>query len=356
MLYAIACLVIAFQSPVELRSALDALRKGHPGEPAFEAALPQLPALLASKSSTFVSGAAYLAGKHGRKECHAALLDALEHENTVSTDTSREPTGVLLDALIRLDLAAPFEIVLAKPEPKFAAHMYLALALEPDAARRAVGLARYLDLGFTVTAAHWAAVYRLTAARDPRAARWLIAGVPWMSRFGVCDDETEQYFGVMGEGGIWSTSHEIWPPRIDYRITLPDGDQPLDAITFKRAEYTRSGPGPSSLPFSEIIVARARALEHLLGGTSQLDLEHVTQFVVYADDASLGPALDEHVGQLRERIRSAAERLASLKLLGDTEPLLTSLAFRIEVQDLRREPNAAIIWPPSTPTLELVVR
>lgn len=356
MLFALVCAVLTVQSPLELRPALDALRKGQPGEAAFEAALPKLPELLASKSSAFVSGAAYLAGKHGRKECHAALVSALEHENTLSTDTSREPTGVLLDALIRLDLAAPMEIVLAKPEPKFAAHMYLALAIEKDSAKRADGLARFLDLGWTATQAHWAAVYRLTAARDPRAARWLIAGAPWMSRFGVCDDQTEQYLGDTLGGGRWATSHEMWPPRVDYQLTLPTKDQPLDAITFKRAEHTRSGPYPSNVPFTEVIEARARALEHLLGGVSQLDVEQVTEFVVYEDNASLGSALEEHVVQLRARIRSAAEQLVAKKMLNDIEPLLASLSFRVEVHDLRKQPDPPIVWPQSTPTLDLVVR
>src|SRR5687768_15769004 len=99
VLAALACLSWVSQEPTveELRAAYDALRDGQPGEAKFEAALPRLPDLLASRSSTFVEGAAYVAGELGRSECVEALVDALRHENVGTGERSVGPTRCLLD-------------------------------------------------------------------------------------------------------------------------------------------------------------------------------------------------------------------------------------------------------------------
>ena len=57
----LACLLpVAAASGQDLRAALQALRNGAPGEPEFDRALPLLPQMLTSESSTMVLGAAYL--------------------------------------------------------------------------------------------------------------------------------------------------------------------------------------------------------------------------------------------------------------------------------------------------------
>ncbi|NOT32244.1 MAG: hypothetical protein HOP15_17500 [Planctomycetes bacterium] len=93
-LFALAALTQNTTPPAaELRAALDALRDGVPGEPAFEAALPRIGDLIRSDNAWFRDAGAWLAGEHGRRECVPDLLATLPktgHERDELTDLALE--------------------------------------------------------------------------------------------------------------------------------------------------------------------------------------------------------------------------------------------------------------------------
>ncbi|MCC7012499.1 MAG: hypothetical protein IT454_08065 [Planctomycetes bacterium] len=355
-LLALTLALVQQPDPRELRGSLDALRAGQPGEAAFESALHSLPALLASRSGAFVAGAAHLAGKHARSECAPALIAALENENRRAANGSLEPTRAILDALVRLDVAAPSEVLLARPEGDLANLLYLALACEKDAAKRVAGLARLLELGWVASEAHWAAACRLAAARDPRLARWLISGAPWELCFAVQDAGDESGVAYSSGGGRWSTSHALWPPRAEYSLELPARGAALEAIAARRTEHASSGPMPRTLGVDERMQWRGRLLAALLERDVQLGPETLAASTTLVDGAELASALDAHVAAARERIRAALGMLAAAKLVTDPEPLLSKLRFSVVLSDQRLEPSAPIVWPKSSASVELVVR
>src|SRR5687767_8375607 len=87
-------------SEAGLRAAIESLRHGAPGEPAFDEALAHLPTAIRSCETDLVAGGAYLAGMHGRAECASALLDTFDAWEGIGTTAHRS----VLDALIRLDV------------------------------------------------------------------------------------------------------------------------------------------------------------------------------------------------------------------------------------------------------------
>lgn len=339
----LACMVLAGlgqpaqeSSTKELRAALDVLRDGQPGEAAFEAALPRLPELLASRSSVFVEGAAYLAGIHGRSECADALIDALRHENERPPDRSASTTRCILDALIQLDVAAPAEVLLARPDPELATMLYLALSCEPDPERAATSLVRFVALGWCADRPYWAAAVELAVARDPRIVAHAFAA-DWELQVGVRDPRSADEVPDTLGGGRWTVSHAMWPPRVQYELKLPDSGAPLDRIEYTRHEHDRSGPQPSRLFPHERIAWRARILRELAPGSPALDLPAATAYVETFDRASLERAVREHVARARSLLATAAEELERSKLLPDAAAATAALRFSVELVDLRSD-------------------
>jgi hypothetical protein len=359
MIASIVFIALAFaaQTPVsELRAALDDLRAGKPGEARFEAALPKLPDLLTSRSSFFVAGAAYLAGMHGRRECAGALREALSIENGRAKDADSAPRSAIFDALIRLEIAAPPELVLGRSDAEFASQCYLVLALEHDEARRAEGFAKLVQLGWATTAAHWAAAGRLAEARDASGFVAVLTSAPWDAIFAVRDRGSERVSSAGGGGGGWSTSHDSWPPRVSYKLALPKPDEPLGAITFERFENTRSGTLAAQIRTHERIERRARVMRAYVGGAPELALgpDAVIALHDFKNAAACAGAALDHAERVRARITAVARALAETAKLEDLERVLARVRIRVHIEDRRTDAEPPLAIPLSTESIEFV--
>ncbi|MCB9885718.1 MAG: hypothetical protein H6838_09510 [Planctomycetes bacterium] len=333
----VACLLpVATAAAQDLRAALQALRNGALGEPEFDRALPLLPQMLTSDSSTTVAGAAYLVGKHRRTECAPDLLRALA-DHDAGDRPIEAVQRALLDALIQLDFAAPGEILLRRPQRQLADHLYLALACEKQPRRRADNMFGLVSLGWIETRAHWAAACRLTAAADPRIAAWLVKGTDIELCCVVHDVDSEPGFFGMGSGGGWSSSGSHWPPITNYELRLPGADQPLDDVGSKRTEHSRSGPSPEKVCVDERIEWRGRLLTHLVGQVAAAEVEALLapMQVAFADNDSLTAAINAQVAARRARLRTVAMLLARRKLLEEPLSGLDKVRFVVEFVDHR---------------------
>jgi hypothetical protein len=330
----------------ELRAAMQALRNGKAGEASFDSALPLLPELIRSGSGNFVAGGAHLAGQLGRSECVPALVTALEHENARAANGSEHPTRAILDALIRLEARVPHGTLLARPDVRFAAQVYV-LSMH-DAEHGAEALAQLMAQGFFQSPAHWAAACALTHARDRRVAEHLLAGSAWELEIGVRLPGSEAELGLYGSGGQWSTPHASWPPRAYYDLRLPKPDEPLQPIAHVRREHLRSGPRDPVIPAEERTGWRVRLIDALLREAPERGLLHGSEsFVVDLVDAAsyqreIQGRVDELIGRW-ERVLAALDRQ---DLIGDPVPVRARLSFAIRIVDLRPEGSPALPLPP----------
>ncbi|MEO6709654.1 MAG: hypothetical protein ABI054_11175, partial [Planctomycetota bacterium] len=201
---------------IELRSALDGLRKNTILGEERESALGMLPAMIASETQFFVEGGAYLAGKHRRTECVPYLIASLERENRRTVDSSSEPTRCLLDALIRLDARVSADVLLTRPQTEFASQTYLLLAKadRPDLQ----GLLRFYDLGWDSLAGHWASACTLVAAGGTGVVQRLLVAQPWPLEFVVRDHGAGMESSLRRGSGVRCSSHPLWPPRTRYSL------------------------------------------------------------------------------------------------------------------------------------------
>lgn len=335
-----------------LRRALDDLRAGQPGEPAFDAAVERLPLLIESGWGWFVQGGAYLAGRHGRGECVPALLAALERENRGPPEGDLSAKGAILDALVLLEARVPAALLTERLEESSLPETYLLLLR--DAEHGADGLLALFDAAPPERTARWAAASALVAARDPRVARRLLLGMEWELEVGVREPGSSRWLPFGGAGGGWSVAHELWPPRVSYELLLPGDGAPLLPIPYRRMEETRSGSLPHRVLARERAARRDRLLEELLGESEERGLLRRPEDQHLAWSSTEGAeayrlALRARCLELRERLTRVASRLEGLGLLERSGEVATALVLRVRLHDLREEPKEPLPSPPELP-------
>lgn len=330
----------------ELRRALDAMRGGSPGEPAFDAALEHLPALIESGSGWFVESGAYLAGRHGRGECVPALLAALEQENRRPPAYADDPKRSILDALILLGADVPAALLTERLEESSLAETYLLLARDTE--HGADGLVALLEAAPKDHVARWAAAAALVAASDRRVARQLLLGTEWELDVVVADDDAVSPNLYSGWGGRWSAAHEIWPPHVTYELLLPAAGEPLLPIQHRRTEATRSGAMPKPVLAWERPAWRTRLLGELLGASEERELLASPDLIL--DDAENAEAYREalraHCAGLRERLGRVAARLERSGLLENAADVAAAVQLRVRLHDRRTERQTPLPTPP----------
>lgn len=336
---------------IELRAALDELRRGDAQSPEFAAAAERLPELLASGAGFFVEGAAFVAGQHARKECVPALIAALEHENRRAPDGSDEPTRCLLDALIRLDARVPADVILARVEPQFApqAHLLMAKGEKPDLD----GLLRLYELGWTDLLAHWASACKLVAARDPRILHSLLFATPWEVEFAVCDDGND-YVARGMSSGVACSRHPRWPPRVLYELQLPDAQGSSLEVGFKRSQFTTCWWNHGLSRAYEPAAQRMKLVELALGeATPDLRPRLAPPLLyTYSDDASCLEALDVCADGAFLALEAVARRAVEKQLFSEEQRALPPFRLQINLRDCRVDPAAPLPKPPPRANVE----
>lgn len=311
----------------DLRAALETMRDGEPGEPAFDAALPRLPDLIRSRSGWFVAGGAYLAGEHDRRECVPALIEALD--SVASLDEAGRLS--ILDALIRLDVS---------PEPgrlpldgRHAAETAILLARAPSVHQDE--LARLLEVSPESVAARWAVACMLVTLRDRRVATALIGSTTWPI------DVTVRPAGsgvsrAWGSGGTHrSASHEPWPPVVAYDLRLPEPGESLGPVRYERREGMQQSRLPLLSPAKRNAM-RARLLGELLEDESATaGLGDCALQVDWTDEGAFVRETLAHFDRLRGRILDVALALESRGLLIDARDAAARAVLRVSIHDAR---------------------
>lgn len=333
----------------QLRKALDTLRSGRPGEPAFDAAAAHLPQLIESGSGWFVAGGAYLSGRHCREECVPALLVALQRENQRPPDGADTTKRAVLDGLLELEASVPVALLAQRLEASSLPETFLLLVRSPEPA--ADGLLALFDAAAVEASARWAAACALVAARDARIAARLLAGMDWELDWIVRDAGSSRGIGSGGEGGAWSSSHEFWPPRVTYELLLPQDGAPLSPIRHARTESTRSGRLPSRVSAEQRAAWKVRLIDDLLGDVEERgSLQRFEDLVLdWSDSEAYARALREHCSSLRNQLGRVAVRLETLGLLQRAEEIGASIAIRVKLHDLRSSASAPLPAPPELP-------
>lgn len=335
--------------PVELRKALDALRAGAPGEPAFDEALPQLPELIASGSGWFVASGAYLSGRHSRAECIPALVEALGRENAAPPDHADFTKVAILDALILLEAEVPATLVTQRLEANTLAPSFLLLARQGESA--ADGLLALFDAAPANDEARWAAACALVAARHPRIAQRLLAGMEWELDLVVRDPGSGAAVGQTGGIACWTSAHAQWPPRVIYDLRLPADGEPLMPVGFERRERTRSGRLPARLYAPERTAWRARLIDDLLGESEERGLLRRSEdmSIEWTDADAYAGAVRAHCLDFHDRIARVAARLESAGFLERGQDVAASATIRIRIHDLRDSPATPLPPAPELP-------
>lgn len=352
LLLAALCPLAAAQEldSATLRKALDALRTGSPGQPAFDAATEHLPALIAfTGSDWFVAGGAYVAGRYGRKECVPALLAALERENRSASAGAHSTRSAILDALIGLDANVPVALLTQRLEESSLPETYVLLMR--DQKHAADALLALFDAAAVDASARWAAACTLVEARDARVAERLLAGMEWELDFVVRDAGSSASIGYGSEGGRWCSAHERWPPRVTYELLLPEDDAPLSPIQHTRTERTRSGTLPTRVEARQRGAWKVRLIDRLLGDVEERGLlqRSEDQYLDWTDAEAYARALRAHCLSLRDRIARVAVRLETLGLLEHAQEVSASVALRVRIHGLRESPPAPLPPPPELP-------
>lgn len=328
----------------ELRASLDAMRFGKPGEAKFDASLSDLPTLIASRSAFFVAGGAYLAGRHDRKECIPALIEALKHENARPELADPSQKRSVLDALIRLDARVPVDVVMTRPELEFITQTYLLLERDPEHGRD--GLMRLLDLKCTDLPAHWASAQSLVRSHDPRIVPWLLAGSDWTFEVRVTDDGEQWQTPICTGNRHSSSDHELWPPRVSYELELPGVEFSDVPIGFVRREDTRQWTGIQRVSAETLEHRRVKLLQHLLGDAPEAELMHPNEhvWIDLPNGEPLEPPLRAHVADLRSRIARVETALRRLGWIGE-KTVVAPTVFRVALCDYRKQPHEPLTAP-----------
>jgi hypothetical protein len=351
----VATLCALAQGPTrdELAADLRALRHGVPGEPAFDAAAPRLGALLDSRDAEFVAGAAYLIGEHRMSSYAPQLINALRHE---SEEAERSPTHVfvlLADALLQLEQPVPIELLFAKASSEHAGLLYFALTKTSVRRRDTDSLVRLLKLGLRSAPAHWAAAIELTRARDRRVVDELLCGEPWALCIDVHDPGEGMY--VIPSCSVERLEPPVWPPRVRYRITLPDVDSKQTDIQFARYVFhcgcrIRT---PAPTPRRRWRVRLLRELAPAVSPISKVDFDLELAF---SSTDALGAALETHIAAVRARLEALVDALDAEGLVDDVLAAKEQLRLRVELRDGRNSVTPALPKPPDTSRVTFNVR
>jgi hypothetical protein len=336
--------------PRGLRAALDLLREGTPGDPAFEAAAAkQLPLLIASPNDWFAAGGAYLAGKHRRVECVPDLLKALERENGRAPDRPDTSKRAILDALVVLEAQVPLELLMQRLEQKSMPETCLLLLRDQEHASEA--LLQLFDAADLSEKARWAAACALVSMRDERIAERLLAGMEW--EFDVVVNELGgghtscASFG----GSFWGSAHAAWPPRVTYDLRLPERGAALTPIQFARREDTRKGQLPGQVSLEERTALKSRLLETLLGDAEERALLRPSECfqMDWTDADAYQKQLQERCADLRDRLTRVALRLESNGLVKHAQELSARIVLRARLKDFREDRGTGLPAPPELP-------
>lgn len=240
---------------------MDGLRERRLRGAALEEALRRLPELIASESTFLADGGAYLAGEYGRAECVPDLQRALARTRPGEQGGDERSTALIFDALIRLDARVDAKLALERANPMLAAPAYLLLAggETPDVE----GLAALAERKWLDSPAHWCARYTLALQGDRRGLEGLWFDAPWHW-------DVEWNEGGSLTHSIWgvsrgTSSHEIWPPRVLYRLHWDAGAPPRARIAHERTTHSRSWWTPVAWNDRERAAWRLSALEDLCG-------------------------------------------------------------------------------------------
>lgn len=323
----------------ELREALDALRTGAPGEPAFDAALPRLPDLIRSRTAWFVAGGAYLAGEHGRRECVAALIDALDAGRGL-----REPDmEAVLDALIRLD--APLEPGRLVLDGRHAAETLILLSRDPKTHQGEI--ATLLAVCPEDEPARWAAACLLAEHRDRGIAAVLLGSTTWSADVVVREPGSDAAVGQGGGARYRSFPHPPWPLPVAYHLRLPCADEPLWPVRYERKRYGERLQLPTPVARSQSGALRARLLGALLEDADGPALAHDERelIVQWRDEATYEREVLAHIGGLRQKILHIGQALEARGFLTNGTATAARATIRVALHDLRAEGVGALPRP-----------
>lgn len=338
----IACLLVlatSFQDLApqvdQLRGALDVLRQGDPGQPAFEEALAHLPGLIRSGAPDLVAGGAYLAGRHGRRECTSALLEAFAAWDALGTSAHR----AVLDALIRLE--ARVEPGQLPASPWCDDLRYVLLTRDPE--RHRDELASLHDACELDEPVRWACALTLARLRDQRLAERLLSADPWPVRVTVRDPGSS--VGARGASRSMRVScgRSSWPPGVQYVLRLPEAGEPLPLAVPSQRREVRTCFYSNPLTPDQQADWRRRLVGELLGSSppalaEDLELEWRGVETFVSD-------LREGLSEQRARFERTAHELAALGLLESPAACAERATFRIALHDGRSEPRGTLPRP-----------
>ncbi len=181
---------------------------------------------LGSESRADVDRGTWAAGEYRLAQLAPLLLEQLAASNALGRGESIDTRRLLLDALIRLDVDVPAELLTARLERDLLPQTTILLARERDAPLDA--LLALLDAGEPGDGHRWAAAAVLVERRAPGVAAWLLERVH--VRLGVavrdpgaCD---EVWLGHGVGGGRWMSPHARALPRVHYLLRVGDRAAP----------------------------------------------------------------------------------------------------------------------------------
>lgn len=339
----------AQREPVPVRASLpetlSCLRAGPEGSTGFAESLERLPELLDSPAREFVEGAAFVAGEHQRVECAPTLLEALRRDRLGRYGKQSRVGELALDALIRLGIAAPNELLFARDSQTQPGLLFAAIMLEQDLGLRCDGLAKLLERTKELDTAHWAAAIELARARDVRVAQVLLRQ-EWRASVEVVGPDSASQFS-----GRWSRSTrcgrgESWPPYVGYSIELHDADQPLKAPGIVRRTRSRA----FSVPFSAVSqhlrdAWRLRLLAELAPRVASFSVADLSVITTDSDARVLRSLAERHRDRIRGQIASLAIELRSSALLPSSADVERAPRIVVELRDCRPERSVALELP-----------
>lgn len=314
----------------QLVADLAALRHGEPGQAAFDAAAPSLGAMLESGDDALIPGAAYVIGAHGFDGYANLLLATLQREAQREASAPLRSFTHVLDALVRLEVEVPAELVLARTRAENAGLAYVALASRADAARALDGLAGLVCLGLRDEPAHWAALIELTLARDPRGVDELLFGQSWVLEVEV--QERGGYGASRTFNSGFACSLSRWPPAVNYRVVLPPAGAQLDSIEFTRVEVARGCRSTSTNSLDQQ-GWRLRLLRELLAESAVPTASDFDARIEFEHAEQVRRDVEAHVATVRARLESIVDTLATDKLV---DPAAKSrLRLHVKLRDHR---------------------
>ena len=347
-------------TPLEV---IEVLRSEPPLSTAFAESIQRLPELLARPESEVVEGAAFLAGEYRRSECREALLSVVNGAHRGASDESSRAHDLAFDALIRIGEPLPEDVVFAARRRTSDHGMVLAaLLLEPDRWRRNTNLRRLVVLEARSSPARWAAATLLALDRYPDLAAVLATGAKWPLEVKVVDA------GLGALGSSVSTRRlaatrcrfsaiapwDIWPPLVEYALSLPEAGAPLTSPTVIRSVRARELPetlvsASSRIAPGDELAWRLRLLEYLAPGHGTIEPSEFELSTCAYSSRELEWLIAERVEVLSMRLRQLEPALREQGLLGETPAWSAQLRWDVDVSDQRADRSTKLELPKEWP-------